>query len=88
MTASITQLLNLLRQGEEQAATELVERYLPRLRIRLARVASQLKISDEDDIAISAFYELCIALKNSRFEDISDRTQLWQVLSMLSLIHI
>ena len=85
MTASITQLLNLLRQGEEQAATELVERYLPRLRIRLARVASQLKISDEDDIAISAFYELCIALKNSRFEDISDRTQLWQVLSMIAM---
>lgn len=85
VTASITQLLNLLRQGEEKAANELVNRFLPRLRKRLSRVASQLQMSDEDDIAISAFYELCIALENSRFEDISDRTELWQVLSMIAM---
>ena len=85
VTASITQLLNLLRQGEEKAASELVNRFLPRLRKRLSRVASQLQMSDEDDIAISAFYELCIALENSRFEDISDRTELWQVLSMIAM---
>lgn len=85
MTASITQLLNQLRDGEKEAATDLVKRLLPRLRARLARVANQLKLSDEDDIAISAFYELCLAIENSRFEDISDRTQLWQVLSMLAM---
>lgn len=85
MTASITQLLNQLRQGEEDAARELVDRFLPRLRGRLARVANQLKLSDEDDIAISAFYELCLAIEASRFEDISDRTQLWQVLSMIAM---
>jgi len=85
VTASITHLLDLLRQGEEDAASDLVDRLLPRLRIRLSRVASQLRISDEDDIAISAFYELCNALAKSRFEDISDRTQLWQVLSMIAM---
>jgi len=85
VTKSITRLLDQLRRGEEEAANELVKRYLPRLRARLGRVADQLKLADEDDIAISAFYELCKAIEKSRFEDISDRTQLWQVLSMIAM---
>ena len=85
VTQSITRLLDQLRLGEESAAHELVKRYLPRLRARLGQVAAQLKLADEDDIAISAFYELCKSLEKSRFEDISDRTELWQVLSMIAM---
>lgn len=85
MTASITEILNSLRQGVDGAADELVKHFLPMLRRHLAEFAKQLRISDEDDIAISAFYELCTAIEKSRLEDISDRTQLWQMLSIIAI---
>lgn len=85
MTGSVTELLEHLRDGDDGAVNGLIEYFLPLLRRRLASVASRLRISDEDDIAIAAFYELCRAIEKSRFEDVSDRTQLWQVLSMIAI---
>jgi DNA-binding NarL/FixJ family response regulator len=82
---SVTQSLLSLRSGSQAAATSLVEHFLPILRRRLSAVAKTLRIHDEDDIAISAFYEFCKAVENSRFEDVADRTQLWQVLSMIAI---
>lgn len=85
MTGSITELLYSMRQGVDGAATDLVQQLLPMLRKRMAEFAKDLRVSDEDDIAVNAFYELCKAIEDSRFEDISDRTQLWQVLSMIAI---
>lgn len=85
MTGSVTELLDHLREGDSGAVSGLIDYFLPSLRRRLSDVASNLRISDEDDIAISAFYELCRAVEKSRFEDVSDRTQLWQVLSMIAV---
>jgi len=85
MTGSVTEILNSMRQGVDGAATELVQHFLPMLRKRMAEFAKDLRVVDEDDIAVNAFYELCKAIEDSRFEDISDRTQLWQVLSMIAI---
>ena len=85
MTGSVTELLGHLRHGDQGAVNGLIDYFLPLLRRRLADVASRLRISDEDDIAISAFYELCRSIESSRFEDVSDRTQLWQVLCMIAI---
>ena len=85
MSGSVTEILNSLRKGVDGAATELVTHFLPMLRKRMSEFAKDLRISDEDDIAVNAFYELCKAIENSRFDDIADRTQLWQVLSMIAI---
>lgn len=85
MTGSVTELLDHLREGDQGAISGLIDYFLPLLRRRLSDVARHLRLSDEDDIAISAFYELCQAVEKSRFEDVSDRTQLWQVLSMIAI---
>ena len=85
MTGSITEILNSMREGVDGAATELFNHFLPMLRKRMADFARDLRVADEDDIAVNAFYELCKAIEKSRFEDISDRTQLWQVLSMIAI---
>lgn len=85
MSGSVTEILNSLRQGVDGAATELVTHFLPMLRKRMEEFAKDLRVSDADDIAVNAFYELCKAIENSRFEDVSDRTQLWQVLSMIAI---
>jgi len=82
---SVTQSFFSLRNGVEGAASQLVQHFLPILRKRIAYTSRSLRIHDEDDIAISAFYELCKAVEQSKFEDISDRTQLWQVLSMIAV---
>lgn len=87
MTASVTSLLKSMRSGENatEAANDLVKYFLPMLRSRLACSAKSLRISDEDDIALEAFYEFCVAIEKNHFEDIADRTQLWHVLSMIAV---
>ena len=85
MTASVTALLYSMRDGEEEATRDLLNHFLPRLRVKLANSARQLRLADEDDIAFEAFFDLCIAVQNSRFKDIKDRTQLWQILSMIAV---
>jgi len=82
---SVTQSLASLRKGSDAAAAELFKHFLPILRRRFIGAAKSLRIHDEDDIATSAFYELCVAIEKSRFADIADRTELWQVLSMIAI---
>ena len=84
MTGSVTELFYLMREGIEGAAIDLVQRYLPKLRARFQSFSSRLRIHDADDVAIDAFYEFCKAVENSRLDDVSDRTQLWQVLSIIA----
>jgi len=62
---SVTQSFFSLRNGVEGAASQLVQHFLPILRKRIAYTSRSLRIHDEDDIAISAFYELCKAVEQS-----------------------
>lgn len=84
MTGSVTELFYLMRSGVESAAIDLVKRYLPKLRSRFGSLTRKLRLHDVEDVAINAFYEFCRAVENSRLDEISDRTQLWQVLSIIA----
>jgi DNA-directed RNA polymerase specialized sigma24 family protein len=82
---SITQLLNQLKARERTNVQKLWERYFHRMvglaRKRLQRLPRH--ISDEEDVALSAFKSFCLAAENGRFPQLADSDDLWQILVML-----
>jgi DNA-directed RNA polymerase specialized sigma24 family protein len=85
---SITRCLNLLKEGNCDAAQPLWEAYFARL-VGLAR--TQLRglrrkvAADEEDVALSAFDSLCRNAQNGVFPRLDDRDDLWQVLLVLTI---
>lgn len=79
---SITQCLDLIRQGDSQAAQTLWQRYFPRL-VRVARdvlLQSRCHPRDEEDVALSAMDRFCRAAQDGRYPDLADRDGLWRLL--------
>lgn len=85
MTGTVTHLLHDFRSGSDEAAADLFRYFLPRMCKQLSWVSSCLRVHDEEDIAVTAFYKFCEAVKESRFDEISDRTELWHVLSIIAV---
>ena len=83
---SITVYLDQLRDGNPAAIRQLWERYFERL-IRLARGRLRsipgLAAYDED-VALNAMASFFRAVEHGRFPDLRDRTDLWQILLMLT----
>ena len=82
----ITEWLSGLRAGNDAAAQRLWEAYFRRLvglaRTRLAgRPAGP---AGSEDVALSAFDSFCRRAEAGRFPQLADRTDLWQVLVMLT----
>lgn len=80
--ASITLLIKDLKQGDEQAAHDLWERYFPKL-IRVAgrRMGNaSRRIADEEDVALSVFQSLCDGAQKGRFEKLKGRDDLWKLI--------
>ena len=79
---SISQWLQQLQTGEEEAARQLWNRYFQQLvtaaRRRLATFPR--RISDEEDVALSAFHSFCRRAAEGRFPDLHDRHDLWNLL--------
>lgn len=71
-----------LRQGDQQAAQDLWTRYASRLVAVAKRKLGQVQngIADEEDVAQLAFTSLCCGAKAGRFEDVSNRDELWWLL--------
>ncbi len=83
---SETEWLQQLKAGDLEAATPLWTRYFCRL-IGLARQklsGSPRRIADEEDVALSAFHSFCRGVANDRFRQLEDRSDLWQVLAMIT----
>lgn len=83
---SITQWLELVRQGDSQAVQEIWNRYYQRL-IGLARTklkGSPRRVADEDDVVTVAFDSFLRGAAAGRFPRLDDRDDLWQVLVMLT----
>lgn len=87
-TSSVTALIRGLKEGDTDAANDLIERYLDALKIRadqrledrpLAR-----KTSDADDVVMSAFESLWRGAQAGRFTDLSNRGELWCLLLTLA----
>lgn len=81
---SVTTWIGKLKSGEPEAAQQLWERYFERL-VRLAhdrlRGVPQ-QVSDEEDVALSAFHSFCQAVAKRRFPQLNNRDDLWRLLVM------
>jgi DNA-directed RNA polymerase specialized sigma24 family protein len=83
---SVTHWLQLLKAGDQGAAQPLWEGYFRRL-VALARQRLQgtpRRAADEEDVALSAFDSFCRGAEQGRFPRLDDRSDLWQVLVMLT----
>jgi DNA-directed RNA polymerase specialized sigma24 family protein len=83
---SVSQWLRQVQQGDPAGAQRLWERYFSQL-VRLARgklSGVALGVSDEEDIAISAFASFCRHAERGRFPDLADRNDLWRLLVVMT----
>lgn len=75
---TITQWIDNLKEGDQQAAFDLFEQYFERL-VRLARRKMSdvpRRVADEEDVALSAFASLCRGAEKGRFPILHDRDDL------------
>ena len=83
---SITIWLEEIKQGNDEAARRLWERYFPDLvklaRTKLAHVPRRME--DEEDVALSALDSFCCAADKGRFPNLNDREGLWRLLSAIT----
>jgi DNA-directed RNA polymerase specialized sigma24 family protein len=83
---SVSQWIDLLRQGDAHAAQQLWERYFGGL-VGVARTrlrSAPRRAADEEDVALSAFDSLCRGASKGRFPQLSDRNNLWHLLVVLT----
>jgi DNA-directed RNA polymerase specialized sigma24 family protein len=84
---SVTRLIGLLKEGDSAAAQRLWEAYFQRL-VALARDKLRdipRRAADEEDVALSAFNCLFHGIVNGRFPQLQDRSDLWQLLFVLTV---
>lgn len=79
---SVSRWMDQVRQGDEEAAQKLWERYFDQL-IHLAR--NQLRglpkgPADEEDVVLHTFDSFCRGAQEGRFPELSDRNNLWRLL--------
>jgi DNA-directed RNA polymerase specialized sigma24 family protein len=83
--AGDTTLLMRLKAGrDEAAAQEIWARYFERLAALARRKLKERRVSDEEDVALSALNSFFRGVENGRFPRLDDRQDLWQVLVMLT----
>ncbi len=79
---SVTRWINGLRDGDGEAAERLWHLYFRNM-VSLARqrlIGAPKRVADEEDVALSAFKSFCIGLQSGRFDEVSDRDNLWPLL--------
>jgi DNA-directed RNA polymerase specialized sigma24 family protein len=84
---SVTRLIGMLKGGDRAAAQRLWETYFGRLvglaRGRLRRASRG--VSDEEDVALSAFESFYRRAEHGQFPQLKDRDDLWQLLFVLTV---
>ena len=84
---AITLWLERLCAGESAAVRPLWEAYFHRL-VGLARTrlrTTSHRVTDEEDVALSAFYSFCRNAEAGRFPDLTDRHSLWRLLAVFTI---
>lgn len=79
---SITRWIHELRDGEEEAAERLWNRYFQRM-VRQAQRSlgpGPPRAGDAEDVALSAFYNFCDGAQRGDFPQLRDRDNLWPLL--------
>jgi DNA-directed RNA polymerase specialized sigma24 family protein len=83
---SVSGWIGQLREGDDQAAAQLWQRYFQRL-VSLARVAlrgTPRRVANEEDVALSAFDSFCRGVEQGCFPELRDRDGLWRLLVVLT----
>ena len=83
---SVTAWIDQLKLGDQEAATQIWERYFEQL-VTVARSkleGAPTRAVDEEDVALLAFDSLFRGVKEKRFPNLDDRDDLWQLLLMLT----
>ena len=84
---TVTLWLKRLKQGDQEAANALWQRYFERVtalaRIRLG--TRHRKASDEEDVALSVFDTLCRGVRAGKYPRLTDRDSLWPLLVVLTI---
>lgn len=86
-TRSISQWIDGLKRGEDQAAHRLYQLYFHRL-VALARTRMadrSRRVADEQDVAASALQSLFVGMEQGRFEQLNHREDLWKLLVTITL---
>lgn len=83
---NFNELLQRVRDGDEQATGDLWENYFQQLvRVAAQRLPSNLRrAGDEEDIALSAFHSFIAGIRKDRFPDLSGPDNLWGLLITLT----
>jgi DNA-directed RNA polymerase specialized sigma24 family protein len=79
-------LVDLLRQGDSQAVTDLWnDHYASLVRLAAQRLPARLRrTGDEEDVALSAFHSFIAGVRNDRFPDLQGPENLWSLLITLT----
>ena len=84
---SVTWWIQSLKEGDEQAAQELWQRYFQRMaalaRQRLGE--NSRRVQDEHDIAISVFKSLCEGAGRGDLAGLGGRDDLWRLLATITV---
>lgn len=83
---SVSALVERLKAGDHDAASQLWHRYYPRL-VALARAQLRgipCRVADEEDAALTAFDTFCRRAVEGRFPDLRDRDDLWALLAVIT----
>ncbi len=83
---SVSRWIEEVKQGNEEAAQAIWDRYFPELcqiaRRKLRGVPG--RVADEEDVALSALDSFCRAAKRGRFPELADRSGLFRLLSRMT----
>ena len=85
-TQSVTVWLEEVKQGDDEAARQLWDRFFPDL-VQLARrklSGVPRRMEDEEDVALSVFSSFCAAAGDGRFPHLNDRHDLWRLLAHIT----
>jgi DNA-directed RNA polymerase specialized sigma24 family protein len=83
---SVTRWISRLKAGDPSAAQKLWDRYFRRLLgvARLKLRGASRRAANEEDVALSAFASFCRGVERSRFPELLDRNNLWQLLVVVT----
>lgn len=85
MSGSITGWMDSVRQGNDEAAKNIWDRWYDRLCARVSPHSGQLRIHDNEDIATDAFAEFFRELKAGKFSSLRNRSEIWKLLATIAV---
>ena len=83
---SVTRWICEFKRGDDQAAQKLWERYYERLLYQCRRKLGNQprRVADEEDVALTAFNNLLLAIEQNRYPRLCDRDNLWRLLVVIA----